>query len=321
MTATLSGARCYGYTPGGEVIDAEADVIRFAVHLLLRKDYSLRRAADALTAAGHRTTLGGPWSAVTLRRLLIHPRLAGLATKARGSTEPSPAILTEDQHEQLLARTLIRRQRAGARGGRHAQRLLTGLVFCSRCGAAMTSHSNPYGRSYRCPVRSYDEHGRESCGRPQIQAEPLEEYVSGRTLERLLDRAEHPVRPHDPVQVLRDRLAELDERRAQLDLQRESLSAQEFAAERVRIKSLRYDLKGMLARARDIEEMPRVLPGPSRVGAWWRRATEHQRRLVLAELWDGVVIGEPTRHGRTGLDEARVTLVPSFHRTLAAVAS
>jgi site-specific DNA recombinase len=72
------GIRAYGFTPEGEVIKAERDVIRNAAGQILA-GFSLRTIAADLNTAGTPTATGkGRWTGATLRDVLVKPRCAGL---------------------------------------------------------------------------------------------------------------------------------------------------------------------------------------------------------------------------------------------------
>lgn len=302
--------RCYGYTPEGDVVPEEAKVIRTAVDLLIHQDHSLRATAEALNVLGAETVAGNAWQAYPLRRLLTNPRLSGKGPKRRGSTQPSPAIITPAEQDELLACLLLRRRDLGARGGRLPTRLLAGLVECGRCGADMQSHVNTYGRAYRCPVGGLTQDGDRSCGKTQIQAAPLEEHITQATLDKLVDPAAHPVAPYSQRAAITDRMAALERRRTDLETQRPDLDPQIYLMRRNKIKARRQQLRQQLARAETIPPPPKVLPGPSRVRGWWRKASDNDRRAVLLAMWERIVIGEATRYGHPGLDTERVTAVP-----------
>jgi hypothetical protein len=90
------------------------------------------------------------WTAADVRQLLSSSTYAGLGP---GPGEPPPLVdgATWRRAQEILA--------ARARHGRarESRYLLSGLLRCRRCGAAMTGHRHrPAGRSGRCEVATYE---------------------------------------------------------------------------------------------------------------------------------------------------------------------
>lgn len=80
------------------------------------------------------------WSDVQLRRLLTNPTTAGLRTHRGAVTGPGTweAILTEDQHADLVALFAARRSAPRGTGPRH---LLSGIAVCAKCEEPMWRHT------------------------------------------------------------------------------------------------------------------------------------------------------------------------------------
>ncbi|MBL7493139.1 recombinase family protein [Frankia sp. AgB1.9] len=147
-----SGARSYGYTATGEIIQDEADIIRACVDRLLdtRRDTSVRALVLELQAANVPTVRGGTWSPTTVRAILRNPALAGLRTfkgevVAPGRWEP---IISEQTHARLLAR--LRAASLPAGWSARSKHLLSNIATCGKCGCGLLASA---GTKYVCPPR------------------------------------------------------------------------------------------------------------------------------------------------------------------------
>ena len=205
------GARAYGYIwhpavrgtrrqviePGWlELNEEEAEVIRWAAGELL-KGRGLRSLVAELNQKGLRTPEGRDWRPFTLRRILTSQRIVGIRVH-NGAEYPAtwPAILDLKtwQRLKLLLTTGDRMKGAVRKGGRSY--LLTGLIYCGRCGAdgrtnvQLTGYGKPDPRDHQSRRRYYcravDERGvRVGCGKVSRLAEPVEALVSEAVLDVL----------------------------------------------------------------------------------------------------------------------------------------
>jgi site-specific DNA recombinase len=163
-TPTGGGRRMYGWDRQGVVDGLEANNIVFAAESIIAGK-TVQQVADALNAAGARTTMGNRWRPAALRGLLTNPRLKG-ATTLYGEVVSDvgwPAILRPEVWDELQA-ALAAQKRQG-----NAPRVswLLGLAKCSVCGSVMKTGSRvPGTRTYKCP---------RFC--TEIGAEPFEAYV------------------------------------------------------------------------------------------------------------------------------------------------
>jgi len=181
------GPRLFGYARTGEVIDDEADAIRWAADELVA-GRSVRSVAAGLTEQGYTSTKGNPWSTQAVTRLMKNARLAGHSTLNGDAVGVGDwqAILTDEQFTQVQAVLSLRQ---GSSPTVPRKSLLLGLARCDECKTPLASGRNNYragkqgARVYRC--RSGP--GLPGCGRISIQAEPLEEMVEAYARVRLDD--------------------------------------------------------------------------------------------------------------------------------------
>jgi len=127
------------------------------------------------------TVSGKPWSAQTLRRLLLSARISGQREHHGEIVADAkwPAIITREQTARIRG-LLDDPSRQAVRAPRRY--LLKGLLRCDACGAALVSRPRDDGsRRYVC-ARGPQYHG---CGRTYVVAEPLEQFVTEAVLWRL----------------------------------------------------------------------------------------------------------------------------------------
>lgn len=142
------GVRLTGYTPRGELVPDEADVVRriFAAFLRTR---NLRQVARSLTEDGITTRHGRPWHPSTVQSILRNPRYAGRAVyqgQQTGERGGWVAIVTDDDYEAAQA-ILDHPERIANTGTTERKHLGSGLYLCDVCDFAVSSWS---GGRYRC---------------------------------------------------------------------------------------------------------------------------------------------------------------------------
>lgn len=318
------GSRPFGWTDDGEVVEEEAETVRWLAGEVVRGTTLVSLCRD-LNAQGVRTTRGNEWQAATLRNLLTNPRLAGYATLSKLVTERDPAtgkkrkrrapseivgrgtwtpILDDDTFETV--RAVLTGRRTGTRAARVA--LLLGLIHCGRCEQPMVTGGRTSGtnrlRTYRCqavPGRSED-----SCGGLVVSALPVEEMVEAYAKVRLDDkRVRERVARIVASAGASDLAAEADalERRMmelEAQLSEPGLSANAILRALDRTKERLSEVQAELVQA----TMTRVAL-PTRGGGEWPDDLEQRRRLV-ALVVERVSIMPATKAGR--FDPERVKI-------------
>lgn len=141
----------YGYRKVGhardsrmEIVPEEAEVVRQIFGLYLR-GLGFNRICNHLNDNGVPAQRGGPWARSSVKVILDNPFYAGYVTwgRRRGAEE---RFIAEGQHEPILDAETWRkveqereRRRLLHSRGQASDRPFTGVVFCQKCGAAMTS--------------------------------------------------------------------------------------------------------------------------------------------------------------------------------------
>jgi len=304
------GPRAFGFEEGNEAHRGhEADLIREAARMVLA-GRSVRSVADAWNAAGVTTARGNRWTVGAVTDLLTTPRLAGLREHQGEVVGEAawPAILERETWERLVA--LARARRRGP--GRPQTRLLTGLVFCGRCGGPMRSSGSKGSPTYACQRRP----GNDACGRLSVNADHLDGEVrdqvltaiaSGR-LGQIVEAERHDTNHRDLVADL-----EADEA-ALVDLSTDHyvhrrIGKAEFLAAREGLSSRIAAIKARLAAGADrgaLQGLPAVADD---LTAWWETAPGDLRRAVVAKVIERIDIRplDPSKPRRFDPERAAIT--------------
>jgi DNA invertase Pin-like site-specific DNA recombinase len=195
------GRNVYGYTRvydtrTGQLVQVvedpdQARVVRDVASRLLRGE-SLRAVTSHLNDAGTPTPTGqGSWHTVAVKRLATRPTYAGLRThrpvaRVDGRRQPGPeqtvtdavwpAILTRDEHEQLVA--LLTAESRGRHHGRQVRHWLSGVLVCSECHGPMRVLNRVNGGpGYTCTTRG--------CHKVTVAAAKVEQHLRDVVVGRL----------------------------------------------------------------------------------------------------------------------------------------
>jgi DNA invertase Pin-like site-specific DNA recombinase len=298
------GFRPFGYTKDRmHLMDDEAEQLRWAYAQLLA-GRSLRSIAVGLTERGFPTTQGRPWSLQALRYNLLAPRNAALREHRKVVVGPAawPAIVVVQTWERaravLLAPGRMQDTNSGAR-----RYLLTGFLFCSRCGGKLVPRATDANgrRRYGCLPKSQG-----GCGGVTVHCDTSEALVRDLLLDRLERDADlTPDAPADRTEELLARIAADEERLRQLadafadDPDGNPLELRAAGARiRRRIDGYASELAKVTTSA--------VVKEPLGVRAAWPSYDLQQRRHVLALLVERIEVGAGTP-GRFDPDRLQVT--------------
>lgn len=282
--------RAYGWTTDNKkIVAAEARELRKAAKAVARGD-SLRSIALDLEDRGVLTSSDKQWSAISLKRALINPRMIGRREGKSGRLVKSdiPPILDEDLYKAVKA-ILTDPERAKYTPKREAPRLIpSGIVECSRCGELMVYRHRSGEPTYACAPKLQ----RQGCS-IQINASKVNDRVEAGALVRLADwgwrKAIAEAVNGEPEEIGRQ-IDELKERQRQL--------GEDFAAGVVsREVMLAGDAKlqqgiSRLQQDREIAEAISDIPVPDerKIAAWWADAPMKRRSEVIAAMLDKVVV-------------------------------
>jgi site-specific DNA recombinase len=325
-----AGTRPFGYEHDRVTVhEDEAALIREATRRLLAGE-SARRVMLDWNARGIVTPTGRPWKNSGLMRMLRAPRIAG-KREHRGVVVADavwPAIITEAEHQQLLA-VLDRAAHTWGPANPLVRRyLLTGFLYCGRteCGARLIAQPRMDGvRSYACAVGT----GRAGCGRTTRLADPLEAHVRNMVIAALDSpeflaalKAAQDESVEDGAGDLLDRLRETETKLEDLgrDYADDLVTREAFFAAQARLSDRLEATRRRLSRAARRRAAVSIPDGgTAAVRAVWnawgtadseaaRIAGLENRRALLALALERVVL-HPCVRGRRDFDPTRVELV------------
>jgi DNA invertase Pin-like site-specific DNA recombinase len=200
------GVRLTGYTPKGETIPSEAEVVR-RIFKLFDSGESLKSTARILSEDGTTARNGKPWNPSSVRDILTNPRYAGRAIYdgkviegVRGKWE---ALVTDDVFDVVQARLSDPRRRT--QQGTDRKHLGSGLYVCDECGARVTGFA---GSQYRCKATHIN---RVRAGVDTYVMDVVGERLSRDDAAALLARPDEALAPLvERSRELRDQLAAAD---------------------------------------------------------------------------------------------------------------
>lgn len=293
-----SSVRCFGYSEGGEPVEAEAKLIRQAAADVL-DGKSLRAIAREWNAAGIASTKGAAWNTSRLKRLLVNPRYAGLRTYRGTVTGPGTwtPILDSDTHAGVVA--ILRDSSRGGAVSYERKYIGSYRYRCGICGAVLhrTVSTHASGKTfsrYACTAKAH-----LSRSQPELDA-----YVEQVVLAYLRDQK----RLHKVLSVKGDTVDvdDLRTRRAALVAQKDELATlftdgvldgpavrRESAKIQAKIGGIDTAL-AEVARRNPVADL--VKDGPEMVEKHWAALTPDLQGKILDELCSVTV--NPTTKGR-----------------------
>jgi site-specific DNA recombinase len=167
------GVRLTGYTPRGDLVPEEAEVVRRIFDSFL-ESRNIQAVARSLNADDIQTRRGKPWHPSTVVSILRNPRYAGRAvyqgqqTGGRGAWVP---IVTDDEYEAAQA-VLDHPERVSNTGTTERKHLGSGLYVCAVCREPVSAWS---GGRYRCRAGAHVNRSQR----------PVDMYVRAVIAERL----------------------------------------------------------------------------------------------------------------------------------------
>lgn len=295
------GRRAFGFEGDGIThVPEEAEAVRDAARRVLAGE-PLKAIVRTLNDAGPSTVTGAIWRTNAVKAVLTAPRIAGMRQHQGEVVGPAvwKPILDLSTWQQVKVVLEDPRRRASTFSRKYL--LSGGLIRCGKCGRQLAGKPRKSHPSYFCPP------DRAGCGGTWVKAAPTEELVCGMVLTAL----DHP--------EFRAALQASDGGNTELvDTSADEAKLLEFADDydegRITRKEwlrLRGRVEARLAAAhKQIATARRrsVLEAYGDLRADWQSMTLDQRRAVLGEVIEHVVVG-PAVKGRKTYDPARLTLV------------
>jgi len=153
-----------------------------------------------LNADGLTTRTGRPWSKTAVHKVLRNEAYTGVLVWDRqkkrnlsgGSLPPVRVgaawqpIIQRETFEQVQARLAARAPKVTHPRVVHSEYLLSGMIRCKACGAAMIGHAVKSGRFFYYMCGNARRRGREVCQTPLLPKDRIERFVIDRIKEYIL---------------------------------------------------------------------------------------------------------------------------------------
>lgn len=300
------GTRPYGFEDDRRTIrEAEAIVVRECTKRVLAGE-SVRSLCRDLNERGVRTSTGKAWTPQVLRRMLLSGRISG-QREHRGELVAKaewPGIIAVEETTRLRALLLDPARRTNWSARRY---LLTKLLRCGRCGAALVARPREGGaRAYVCARGP----GYAGCGHMHALADPLEAFI----VEAVLYRLDSPelaaalrADPSDPdVEAMQ---AEIDQAQEQLEqlaamYGRREIALTEWSAARAPVERRLSDARKKLSRLSRTSALDGYVGEAETLRKRWGDLNLSRQRAIVAAVLDHVVVN-PGRRGFNRFDPSR----------------
>lgn len=291
------GVRLTGYTPKGDLVPDEAEVVRQMFDRFAAGE-PLRAIARTLTEAGVTTRRGRPWHPSTIRTILTNPRYAGRAVyQGQATGKPGGWVPIVDDAQYDVVQALLRDHGRRTQATTERKHLGSGLYLCDECDVPVSAWS---GNRYRCRAGA---HVNRAQG-------PVDAYVEAIILERLRrpDLAQTLLSPDVDTEP---HLAEIERqkrliRRAEDDYRAELIEAADLKTTRDTARRLLREAQEALANLTRVSATSTSVIGAPDPAAAYVEADLITRRAVL-DLLLTVRLRPGHRYSRT-FDPATVRI-------------
>lgn len=313
-------ARPYGYTRAGELIEAEAAVLREMAERYLR-GWGIAEIRRWANDTGIPSATGGTWTNRVIRDHLLSKRNAGVRVY-KGEEFPGAwtPVFSQDMHERLIAEN--NRRPDYVNNGPHTNRrryLLTGLLYCGRCEQKMTGHrrsdhaGKPKRDKYNCPGL---ERGTGCSGQVRV-AETLDHFIRESVLYRLdsedmaklLTERESKAEAIKPLQgrrdVLKGRLDTLLD-----DYTDETLTKLEYQRAKRRVLGELEGVETDLSALYSSQQAAAVLSADTTLRGAWESQSVSWRRNLLGLVIDKITVHPSTKRTPYVIDGVRFKFSP-----------
>ena len=262
----VTGSLPYGYTKGPDgryaIHPEQAEVVREIYARVISGEY-LSRIIDDLNRRGLRTKSGAAWNRSSFNAMLHNERYTGVyiygSVRVPGGV---PAILDRSTFDaaQDALKTKSRPRRGDGPIRRRRENgvyLLTGKLYCSRCGSPMVGIS---GKSTADRINYYyvckGRREKSGCDAPMIRREKIEQEIAAAIMAQLTpERIALLVDAFEATQEAHSAASASD-----LAVLREQLASVEKGLENiVRAVERGFDVEGLLARSLSLEQRRKEL--------------------------------------------------------------
>jgi site-specific DNA recombinase len=281
-----------------DVIEDEAELVREAAGRVLAGE-PMNRVVEDWHGRGIRPIRGERWKVVSLRRLLLNPRVAQLVGD-----------------DQALALVRMFNQPGRQSLGRPAEHLLSGILVCSRCqtplyGAQKGGKDQPAQLVYRCKKASGSGGRFAGCGSTVVSMARADAWAEEMFVAAIVSDAWAESLSRRQAELLEDDTAEdLDSWREELaDL--EQVQGTRFYSEAM--KRRHDELRRMVDQATsrlmarpDLQALIDLPRSEEELRARWQRWSTADRRVWIRRLVDHIDVKPATSRSRASAVEERL---------------
>lgn len=184
VQAKMLGNRTYGYEKGPDgkyaIRESEAEIVREIFRRILTGEAQIDIIND-LNRRGLKTSRGFTWSRNSLQNLVTNEKYIGVYRYSDIVIEGGiPRIMSDELFYQVQEALKVKPNPThNRRRNKNGEYLLTGKLFCGKCGAPMVGKSGTgkLGKLYfyyKCRTRE-DTRG---CDKDNVRREEIEDYVA-----------------------------------------------------------------------------------------------------------------------------------------------
>ena len=222
--------------------------------------------------------LGGAWQITNIKRTLMAPRLAGILVRSGeevGTTDYIEPLIDEPTFRRLqgkLAKRTETRQRLG-------MQLLTGVLFCGKCGKQMNSNI----KGSKKPTRLY---ACRYCGGVNINADAVERVLT-RVLFDVLDNTNVSefIESDATAAVLGVELHDLEQELQELVDAAAEIPTKLYIAKARALESRMVEARDRLRKSSTANEAAVWIVQSKRIRRGWKKlGTDAQRTIILDVL-------------------------------------
>ena len=187
------------------VNELEAPVVKQMFQWSLEGE-GIREIVNRLNTDSKTTRAGKPWSRTTIHYMLTNPVYTGTLVWNRSSLSRGtrswnvdgdiirvpnshPALIATEQFERVQQLLEQRSPKVMHPRSVASPHLLSGLLFCVKCGARMIAIGAKSGRFSYYTCQSYWRHGKQVCHAKMLNTNKLETFIVNVIKERILTEA------------------------------------------------------------------------------------------------------------------------------------
>jgi site-specific DNA recombinase len=300
------GVRLTGYTLDGEVVEAEATLVR-EIFARFHAGDSLKGIARYLSETGVKTRHGKPWNPSTVSSILRNPRYCGRVYYNRrengttGDWAPAafPAIVEEHVWDAINARLADPRRRKAYNTDR--KYLGSGLYLCGKCEERVRAHYLGGRPGYRCPAGCVNrsaaaiDQAVEALVQARLSQPDVAQLVSKPTGKEATDAAAE-------VRRQRNRLTQVE-----ADYDADLIDGKRYKEKCAKIKAQLEAAEVRLTQLTAGSEVAGILTAPN-VAAAFNAAPLGVRQAVTRFFMEVQLLAAP--RGRRGFDPQTIQITP-----------